>query len=289
MMATVSSGETVVVETRVAVYALEGQSGKQLWRTPCEERMSGMTSLTVAGGRVFCAGETSIWALDLKTGKQLWKVPGVAHRFVLSGKALGCMNELKAIFTAVDAGSGKELWKTPGVEAGVAASDSTFFLAGVGQAFAANAANGKIVWRNTSLSKQTTTTEAYAKGVVVVSTWEGLRGLSESTGKQVWASRDWGGRLGVEGDMAVFAGNPAGGNDGPHRALCLTLSDGKEKWSVADVKERVFVAAGHAVLTVGKEVSVVSLSDGKELWRKPLAGNFVNGLTASKVLLWGRP
>ena len=289
--------DKVFVETGVAVYALDERTGQKIWRAHTEDPASASTTLFAAEGKVFCSDGGSTWALDAKNGEQLWKTPLPAHQFVYVDKTLGLVDQLKSTFAAVDPSTGKERWKNQGFELQAAVSQGKVFLAGAGQARSLQVADGKETWKVEGLSKQVATVQACGDGVVVVNTWEGLRGLSEATGKQVWASKDWGYGMCIQGDRGVVCVNPAGGNEGPFRALCLSLKDGKEKWSIENAGGTPYSDGQRIVLGIcspekRNDVTAVLVVDGKsgqKQWVKSIPHHFLQGATAHHVLMSVRP
>ncbi|WP_405716685.1 MULTISPECIES: protein kinase domain-containing protein [unclassified Streptomyces] len=102
-----------------ALYALDAETGEELWNRPVSPGLS--TALTVADGVIYCGlggkdYENYLYALDADTGDQLWRIKtggsnrgkvtslSVAERTVYFGSEEGT-------FYAADASSGEVRWK----------------------------------------------------------------------------------------------------------------------------------------------------------------------------------
>jgi alcohol dehydrogenase (cytochrome c) len=117
-------------------FALDVESGKQIWRTPVQYDRAAMRvasngaimrgPATIYNGKLFRQTlDAHVMALDMKTGKELWKTkyadwkegykgviaPMVANGVVLSGQG-GSDSTARGFVAGYDPDTGKELWRT---------------------------------------------------------------------------------------------------------------------------------------------------------------------------------
>jgi alcohol dehydrogenase (cytochrome c) len=117
-------------------FALDVETGKQIWRTPVQYDRAAMRvasngaimrgPATIYNGKLFRQTlDAHVMALDMRTGKELWKTkyadwkegykgviaPMVANGVVLSGQG-GSDSTARGFVAGYDPDTGKELWRT---------------------------------------------------------------------------------------------------------------------------------------------------------------------------------
>lgn len=135
--------------------ALDADSGEELWRFAAE--FSIWASPTYYEGTLFIASlDRKLYAIDAANGSEKWAVEfgGAmsAQPVVNPAENLVYAASYDRELHAVDIDSGNEMWSVPATDwlwSGPALADNTLYFGdSSGNVFAANAANGEILWQN---------------------------------------------------------------------------------------------------------------------------------------------
>jgi outer membrane protein assembly factor BamB len=154
-------GGPVIVDDWVLVpsadnhlYALDMESGTQVWNKPFEAQHGLWSSPTVQDDRIYIASlDHHIYALELENGQEIWSTnlssavsdsPSLTDGLVLAGS-------IEGILFALDADNGKIIWQFTADDAiwgSPAVVDGVAYFADVsGSAYALEAASGNELWR----------------------------------------------------------------------------------------------------------------------------------------------
>lgn len=189
----------VAGEQKVALYAFEAASGKQLWRTEFETGKlpritppnSHASSTPASDGRhVFVHFSTlGLLAFDFESGREVWRYSmpkpaylmdwgAAASPIVHDGKVFFCQDDdLAPFLVAVDAQSGKEVWKTlrKDMLAGYALpvlceadGRTDLVVAGSGKLKGYDPATGKELWTCNTLLRTIMTSPVVKDGIIYI-------------------------------------------------------------------------------------------------------------------------
>jgi outer membrane protein assembly factor BamB len=204
-----ANGNLFVAESRGALYAVVGRSGRQIWRREFKRCSAG--SPAYAGGVIYHAfmhgrckrvpgARGLVVALDAETGKLRWK----AETQVVESSILHVSGRLyfggwDGQIVSLDAATGRQIWSfraDSGITSSVAYHDGIVFVGSDrGQFYALNAATGKLVWQNASYAtfgqrEYFYATPAIAYGRVFAPNTDGyVYSFGEKSGKLRWARR----------------------------------------------------------------------------------------------------
>ncbi len=192
-------GQTVVVGTDTALYALDAVTGALLWTAQAGPQIQ---SMLVSGTTLYVGSMTWVTAFALADGSTLWTqqiAGGDTSRLVLDGGTLYVGGSLSSMLTALDAESGTLRWSVQLPPAEGASSfvsrGETLFVQTQHRLEALNASSGHLLWQlvtavqafeveNGSVSL-IFRTQPPANGTPTP-TLSGLRGLRASDGHQLW-------------------------------------------------------------------------------------------------------
>ncbi len=180
-----------------------------------------MASPVFADGKVFvgcmddhAAKRGGIYAYDTANGQEIWNfTTGYSIKnSIACGNGLVFAQDTRGNVYALRMADGKMAWKAEpptldptAISGGVAYADGVLY-AGQRRSLAAyNAANGKVLWRNTAWhdGEGTISTLAVGDGVLIASAyWGALYGMDAVTGKLLWQHRDADSR--IQSASAVF-------------------------------------------------------------------------------------
>lgn len=125
----VSGGVVYTQDLSSNVYAIDLQSGRQLWTKKYNSQSNGPNGVNVGDGRVYGATATTAFALDAKTGQEIWNksivrnddegidmAPGFNNGTVYVSTVPGTAGKFyagngQAILWAMDAATGAPKWK----------------------------------------------------------------------------------------------------------------------------------------------------------------------------------
>ncbi|MGI8622123.1 MAG: PQQ-binding-like beta-propeller repeat protein [Solirubrobacteraceae bacterium] len=157
--AAVAVAGRVVYQTATELVAVDGATGRALWRLPLDAAAR-PAEVATDGGRVYVTGPQGVAAFDAATGTLRWAVaapggsvgPVVAAGILYTGRASGRV-------TAYQASSGRVLWDVAVPIAGArpAVSGQRLFLTGTCSAAALNAATGAGIWGTSSCTPRNVT------------------------------------------------------------------------------------------------------------------------------------
>jgi outer membrane protein assembly factor BamB len=148
-----ADGDRVYVGTADdMVYALEADTGEEVWRFTAEQAIWGQP--TVADGRVFISSlDRSLYALDEDDGSELWRVSfdGAmpSKPTVVDGRVY--VGGFDSIMHALDAADGSEVWSFEAEDwiwtSPALADGLLYFGSSSGDFYALDAASGELEWR----------------------------------------------------------------------------------------------------------------------------------------------
>ena len=172
------------------VYALNADTGVQLWRYPT--RMIQWTAPAVANGLIYFSSDDSFYALNASTGVLRWKLeqgfattPAVANGVVYLGA--GCN------VYALEGTTGAILWtyKTQcifGMDDGPAVANGVVYVSGTDSSlYTLDAATGAPLWKFTDANSNGFRSPVIANGIVyALSGYCDLYALDANTGAFLW-------------------------------------------------------------------------------------------------------
>ena len=203
-------GGPIIVEDMVLVpsadnhlYALDLESGEQVWNKPFEAQHGLWSSPIIQDDRIYIASlDHHIYALELENGQEIWSTdltsaisdsPSLTDGLILAGN-------IEGILYALDASSGKiawqftadgAVWGSPSVVDGVA-----FFADVSGTAYALDATSGREIWRKELPGSSSASPTIMDDRVFFVSETGNVTALLLESGTPVWpSSAEMAGRL----------------------------------------------------------------------------------------------
>ncbi len=272
-------------EGRNAVVCLDAVSGKVLWRAPL--LTCSMCPPAVAKGVVAAMDRHGrAYGFDAKTGKELWRVEGIAGAYGSYGKS-GRLTAAGGMFLvgnlhALAAADGKELWKASVAAASThppAVGDGKVVGAGSGWQKCLELKSGKELWKSARSSYRAT---IFVDGKFLIS---GYKLVNAADGKQVKTIKGSGGPDGaVTANGKVFIASAARG-----RVQAFDLVGGQTLWQFPAREKLAFspptISGGH-VYVWGSDgwLRALSLTDGKEVWKRPLGGKMSGPVVSGNAL-----
>jgi len=273
-------GNTVYYACRDRLYALEGDTGRVIWRYPTDQPLNAQfrTTPAVADGTLYIgATDGNLYALSATTGRLLWSFrtqgavlspPTVVGDVVYFGSADGRVY-------AINAKTGEPIWRggfrtLDAVNGAVAvADDMVFFISADQTLYAAAAPTGLLLWRLRLPGTLYALSPIVADRNVYVVASNVLYALQARSGRQLWART-------LPDDIVT---EPVAGNsmvyvltrDGRAWALDYT---GKVIWNTKEpvLKDQVVAAptlAGNVLIigTTRGGIFAVDASSGNVLWK----------------------
>jgi serine/threonine-protein kinase len=182
----------VYTGTNEHAFAIDAESGAEIWRAPLTPELGGTGPTTVADGVVYLPTTGSLVALDAATGEVRWSFPiddGV-HTAATVADGVVYIGGYDEVFHAIDAETGGELWKWEADDifsATAAVVDGVVYVASVDGIFTArDAATGDELWRYEA-EDFIESSAAVVDGVVYVGEGAGyLTALDAATGAVLW-------------------------------------------------------------------------------------------------------
>jgi eukaryotic-like serine/threonine-protein kinase len=277
---------TSIQMTGANLFALDGKSGKILWRYDT----NGMITIppTIGGGQVFVASDIGsthfLRAIDATTGAPIWqylrKNPPecmCSQASILSGNLLFAQSDGHSLYAFEPNGAApsKRLWQFPGNGAAltspVVADGRVIFGSGDHNVYALDAKSGAVEWTATT-GYIFTANPLVESGVVVIGDQGGnIDGFNLSNGKSLWSF--------AAGAIDVAAAAQAGiaylvSED--HFVYALDIDSGQQRWQYGmdDYAQFSPVIAGNRVIVANRAGELLGLDrlTGKRAWQINLSG-----------------
>jgi uncharacterized repeat protein (TIGR01451 family) len=233
---TVVNGVVYISSADGSFYALNANSGLQIWRN--FDSGGGASTPAVANGVVYVGSSTGkVYALNATNGSVLWSYTAAANAVVSSSPAVENglvyvgVEDNEGHIDALDAKTGTLLWSystgaqvksSPAVANGV-----VYVGSGNGYVYALNASTGAVLWSyNTGGFVESS--PAVANGVVYIGSESGsVYALNGSTGALLWKHST--GAIGLSSPAVangmIYIGLVSG------KMIALDAGTGSEKWS----------------------------------------------------------
>lgn len=269
----VANGIAVFGDIAGNVYALNTETGEELWRfeTVGEMESTGpaMTKELVIAGS---SGGT-VYALDLQNGQERWRFEAGGSR--LAPAPLTIANGVVYVsgekLYALNAGTGEKKWSSdfkPSPNFPLAATSFRIYVATFNKVIALKPADGRRVWEFTPEGKPTGV--SFADGTVYfgddANTVYALEGTS---GKEQWRFKtdDTAEIPAVAGDTIFVASNQAG-------IYAINIEDGTERWrfdipndGLAQTPPLVTEQTVYVTPSDNQYTYALSSDDGSRYWR----------------------
>jgi outer membrane protein assembly factor BamB len=211
----------VLVGAAQSFYALDSQTGKEVWNFKLPEPVA--SSATIAGNLVYFTDFASLYALDLKTGEERWHF---AHK------------DLASVFAPV-------------------IIDDQILMTSKNIAFTLNRDTGQVIWSKALESEDLIPSAAAGERVYVKST-TALYALDRATGEVDWSYQvmDFISLPALTGEQ-LYVVTRVGGKS---QLRALNLADGQEIWQVENIRlsNAAPVVAGGQVYVRTVDGSVLS-------------------------------
>jgi outer membrane protein assembly factor BamB len=211
----------VLVGAAQSFYALDAQSGKEVWNFKMPEPVA--SSATIAGDLVYFTDFDSLYALDVKTGEESWHF---AHK------------DLASVFAPI-------------------IIDDQILMTSQNIAFMLNRDTGQVIWSKALEAEDLIPSAAAGERVYVKST-TALYALDRATGEVDWfyQGRDFISLPALTGTQ-LYIITRAGGKS---QLRALSLADGQETWQIENVRfsNAAPVVAGGQVYVRTVDGSVLS-------------------------------
>lgn len=277
------------------LFALDGQTGKQLWNYATQGAIG--IPPTVGTTQVFVASDIGnthyLRAIDAKTGFLIWQYTRdqppecmCSQASILSDGMLFAQSDGHSLYAFAPSGAApsKRLWQFPGngapLTSPVVADGLVVFGSGDHHVYALDAKTGAVKWTGTT-GYVFTADPAIGNGVVVIGDQGGnIDGFDLKTGKSLWSFP-----AGTIDVAAVIAGNAAYLVSEDHSVYALNIANGQQVWqySMDDYAEYAPLLAGDLVVAANRAGQLVALdaTTGKLAWQTDL-----NGTPFSKPEFW---
>jgi outer membrane protein assembly factor BamB len=284
-----SSGRITLTSTQQTganLFALDGKSGKILWRYDT----NGMITIppTIGGGQVFVASDIGsahfLRAIDAATGAPIWQYKRTnppecmcSQASIISGNLLFAQSDGHSLYAFAPHGAApsQRLWQFPGNGAAltspVVADGRVVFGSGDHNVYALDAKTGAIKW-TASTGYIFTANPLVANGVVIIGDQGGnIDGIDLQTGKSLWSF--------TAGAIDVAATSKAGiaylaSED--RSVYALNIKSGQQLWqySMDDYAEFSPIVAGNLIILANRAGELLGLDaqTGKLAWRTELGG-----------------
>lgn len=273
------------------IYALDGRSGRGVWRFESKEALS---APAVAGDTIFVVSNgENVYALDAGTGKEKWKFNIKGHQWDVDSEpavvdGVVYFSSLNGSLYALDIGDKRIKWvfASKGLLTTSAFDKDTVYIGGEkGVLHAIDAKTGQEKWN--FKAKGRPGTPVVADGVIYFRTEEGnLYCLDSKTGRQKWMSQI-GGKVqpvypitsvGI-GTSLAFNGNViyfAGAEKGSDHLFAIDAQTGQQIWKfkVARPCRSPIIAGGIVYLGSLGNFYAVDAKSGTEKWSLEAKSDF---------------
>ncbi len=277
------------------VFALDGKSGKILWRFDTNGQI--VIPPTLGGGQVFVASDIGnthfLRAIDGKTGALIWQYTRsnppecmCSQASILSGNLLFAQSDGHSLYAFAPHGAApsKRLWQFPGDGAAltspVVAGGLVVLGSGDHNVYALDAKTGAVKWTATT-GYIFTAAPLVANGVVVIGDQGGnLSGFDLATGKSLWSTT-----VGTIDVAAIAKADTAFLVAEDHCVYAFNMKSGQQNWQYGmdDYAQFSPVIAGNLVIVANRAGQLLGLDaqSGKLAWQTRLTGT-----PFSQPVLW---
>jgi eukaryotic-like serine/threonine-protein kinase len=279
-----------------AVYAMDGRTGRQLWRFATSSTPN--DQLVAAGGLVFVGCSFGgVTAVDAATGQQRWAIEASADfGLAVSGDVLYAGMSPKTPehggAVAVSAQTGETLWTyvlyTGGISnivGGLAVGGGLVYLStSEGEMLALHTASGTLAWSRFLDGQEFTGPGPVVAGGVVYAGSQGgaVYALDATSGQVLWHRAVGKGASVTVADGVVFASSASG-------LTALNASTGAVLWR-ASVPQGIFMstAAGNAVYGGGDDGSLYAwqATTGNQLWTVTTGGPIASNVAVADGIVY---
>jgi len=277
---------TSMQTTGANVFALDGRSGKVLWRFNTQ----GVITIppTIGGSQVFVASDIGnthyLRAINAKTGTLIWQYTRntppecmCSQASILSGNLLFAQSDGHSLFAFAPNGAApsKRIWQFPGDGAAltspVVADGFVVFGSGDHNVYGLEAKTGAVKWTG-STGYIFTANPLVQNGVVVIGDQGGnIDGFDLRTGKSLWSAS-----AGEVDVAAVAKADTIYQVSDDHSVYALNIANGNQIWqySMDDYAEYSPVIAGNLVIVANRAGQLLGLDaqTGKLSWQTDLDG-----------------
>jgi len=268
------------------LFAIDGQTGKQLWSYATQGAIS--IPPTVGRTQVFVASDIGnrhyLRAIDAKSGLLIWQYTRdqppecmCSQASILSGGLLFAQSDGHNLYAFAPSGAApsKRLWQFTGngakLTSPVVTDGFVVFGSGDHNVYALDAKTGMVKWTGTT-GYGFTADPVIHNGVVVIGDQGGnIDGFDLKTGKSLWSFS-----AGAIDVAAVISGDTAYLVSEDHSVYALNITNGQQVWqySMDDYAEYSPILAGNLVIAANRAGQLLALDakTGKLAWQTDLKG-----------------